>query len=411
MNVFSTARGRIQWFFVLALAFSLVRPTSAQLALTNWLAAQSAFQKSGALLGQKKFEAARSDLIYAAPRLPAPYSAMATQFIERITALSKEEDATLRTEAAATLCADMQSYAAALKLKPVKKSKNDDDEDDGAAWWLFETGDVRGALAQYKRRLPREDVQVYQEYYKKQMELLPAHAANLASVPLALELVRERYLKTYEHKADFFGALRELHRVLPFAKEATNSVAVHQEIIRCLSGLNDDAGRDAWENKVLVDFKSDVDACAGVYIDRGLRAYHLWRDYDTALMWMRKACAQSPDLKLWGDAQYSVGLILQDQKQFDEAIAAFNEIFPSKVNDHLLEEGSSDDCKNYRFKSALRVSECYESKNDLPRALEFARLAKTRYQFISFCPFCQKRAREELDKRIAALEAKSSAAR
>jgi tetratricopeptide (TPR) repeat protein len=388
-------------------AFTVCSAQSNSAALTNWLNAQSMFQSAGTLVGQRKFEPAQKLLQTSAQKLSMPYSEMATQFVQRIDSLLKETDSTIRIETAAELCADLQSYPAALKLKPARKASKDDDENDNAGWFLFEAGDMKGALERYRKRIPREDIEVYRDYYKKQLELLPARAANLASATLALETVRERYLKGYERKPDYFGALRELNRALPLAKGTTNAVKVHQEIVRCLSSLNDEAGREAWENKILADFSTDVNACAGVYVDRGLRAYHAYRDYETALRWMRQACAVSADSMLWGDAQYSVGLILQDQKKYDDAIAAFNVIFPSNVNDHLLEEGNTEDCKNYRFKSALRVSECYESKNDLTHALEFAELAKTKYQFVSFCAFCQKRAREELDKRILMLQQKN----
>ncbi len=376
----------------------------AQSATTNWLVAQTEFQKAGVLLGGKKFEAAEKSLHAAALQLPPPYADMAKGFAERAGNLSGEKNTTARLEAAAHLCADLQSYVAALKLKP--KKKTDDDESAIPPWYLLESGNIKAALAEYKRKLAHELVPLYQDYYKKQIKMLQERGTNLTNATAALELVREHYLSGLEEKFDAFGALRELNRILPYAKTPIDGASVYQEIIKSLHALNDEAGANVWEDKLLADFPSQSEAGAEVYYDRSLRAYHDRKDYDTALKLMRQLCQRWPESHLWGDAQYSVGLILQDQKKYDEAIAEFSVIFPSKVNDRLLEAGSTEDCKNYRFKTALRISECYESKNDLPRALEFAKMANERYAFYSFCKFCVDQAKLGADKRVAELTEK-----
>jgi tetratricopeptide (TPR) repeat protein len=404
----------LQHMSIVALAVATLTATSAQPvaailspASTNWLAAQAVFQNAGERIGEKKFAAAKEALLYGTTNLPAPYSGMSTQFIQRLDGIIKEQKSEIRTHQAAELCADLQSYSAALKVKPPKVALTDEDEeDDSVAWWLFESGDMKGALSRYERKLRLERVPVYKDYYRKQIQMIREWTANMSNSAFALDLIRERYMKGYERKPDSFGALRQLHRVLPYPTDSTNGVLIYQQFIICLSRLGDAAGRDAWENKLLADFKPEIEACAGVYYDRGIRAYHEWRDFETALNWMRRVCAEFPGAKLWGDGQYSVGLILQDQKKYDDAIAAFDIIFFSKVNDYLLEEGSSEDCKNYRFKAALRISECYEAKNDLARALEFARKATTQYPYVSFCSLCQKQGREGASKRVAELETK-----
>ncbi|MEO6336172.1 MAG: hypothetical protein ABIP71_05070 [Verrucomicrobiota bacterium] len=377
--------------------------------MANWLVAQNEFQKAGVLLGGKKFEAAEKSLRAAASQLPPPYADMAKGFAERAGNLSGEKNAPARLEAAAHLCAELQSYVAALKLKP--KKKTDDDESAVPPWYLLESGDRKGALAEYKRKLAREYVELYQDYYRKQIQLLQERATNLTSVTAGLELVREHYLSGLEEKVDPFGALRELNRILPYVKTPSDGVRVYQEIIRSLHVLNDGPGANVWEDKLLTDFPSQSEAGAEVYYARSLRAYRERKDYDTALNLMRQICKRWPESNLWGDAQYSVGLILQDQKKYDEAIAEFSIIFPSKVNDRLLEEGGTEDGKNYRFKTALRISECYESKNDLPRALEFAKMANERYAFYSYCQMCMDQAKLGADKRVAALNEKIKTAK
>jgi tetratricopeptide (TPR) repeat protein len=385
-----------------------LKPTRS--ATTNWLVAQIEFQKAGELLGRNKFQDAEKSLRTAALELPPPYGEMAKEFAQRAGALPAEKNTTARMESAAQLCAELQSYPAALKLRPSKKrAARDDDESAIPPWYLFESGNIKAAVAEYKRKLKNEYVDLYQDYYKKQIQMMEGRAANLSNVTAGLELVRERYLSGLEEEADFFGALRELNRILPLAKDPNDAILVYQQTIKCLQALNDEAGSKVWEDKLLADFPSQSEAGAEVYYDRSLRAYHERKDYETALKLMRQLCQQWPDSVLWGDAQYSIGLILQDQKKFDEAITEFSIIFPSKVNDRLLAEGSTDDCKNYRFKTALRISECYESKNDLQRALEFAKMANDRYPYYSYCSNCSDQAKLGADRRVAELNEKIKA--
>lgn len=282
---------------------------------TNWLVAQTLFQKAGGLLGEKRFQDAKTALVSGTTNLPAPYSAMSTQFVQQINEIIREPDLEKQVDAAAALCVSLQSHGAALKLKPPKNlNLPDDEEEDSISWSLVENGELKAALVRYQRKRNQERIPVYQEYYTKQIQMIQSWETNQSNPSFALELVRERYMKGYEGKADVFGALRHLHRVLPYAANSSNGVQLCQQFITCLSTLRDEAGRDAWENKLLADFKSDAEACAGVYYDRGIRAYHERRDFETSLNWMRKLCNELPNTKLWGDGQYSVGLILQDQK-------------------------------------------------------------------------------------------------
>src|SRR3954468_11371664 len=59
-------------------------------ALTNWQAALSSFQKAGAFIGQAKYPQAKAELTSAATNLPAPYQAMAGQYLERLEAGLKQ---------------------------------------------------------------------------------------------------------------------------------------------------------------------------------------------------------------------------------------------------------------------------------------------------------------------------------
>ena len=85
-------------------------------------------------------------------------------------------------------------------------------------------------------------------------------------------------------------------------------------------------------------------------------------------------------------------------------MAEYAKLFPSQVNDYALNPESSEDCKNYRFRAALRISGCYEARKDLAQALQYAELARDRYKFVSYCKTCMQDTKESLDKRIAQLK-------
>ena len=74
------------------------------------------------------------------------------------------------------------------------------------------------------------------------------------------------------------------------------------------------------------------------------------------------------------------------------------------MNDYVVETESSEDMKNYRYKAAMRISECYEAQKDYARALEYAELARDRYKYLSWCKGCLQNVRNDLDKRIKLLE-------
>ena len=115
-------------------------------------------------------------------------------------------------------------------------------------------------------------------------------------------------------------------------------------------------------------------------------------------------CREYPNSEFYGDAQYNIGSTLQAQKKYDEAIEEYAKLFTSNVDEYKLVPGTSEDYKLYRHKAALRTSECYESKQDYARALQYAELAINQYKPLSWCSTCLKTAREALEKRINKLQ-------
>ncbi len=382
-------------------------------ALTNWRAALVSFQKAGQSIAEKKYPQARTQLISSATNLPEPYGQMANQFLVRLDSTLKQatnSDEPMRLDSLVELCAGLRAYEAASRLRASAQKPAEPVADAGetdSAWYLFEMGKTNAAIAAYQREMAAETTRFFQDYYKRQIELIKRRGENSTNVQSAIEFVREHYLKGYEEKADNLLALKELHRVLPYAHNSKDALAVYHLMIQCLSGLGDDRGRDAWEDKTLIDFKAEPEACAEVYLNRGIRAF-LKREFEQAVAYFGKVCSEYPDTDAYGDAQYDIGSVFQEQSKYDEAIEEYNKLFSSNVNDYRLTPGTSEDYRSYRHKAAIRISECYEAKKDYGQALQYAEMAINQYKPLSWCSTCLNTAKTALERRVKELKEKAT---
>jgi tetratricopeptide (TPR) repeat protein len=380
-------------------------------ALNNWKAAATTFEKTGELIAQGDYQQAKADLITAGATLPANYSTLAMEFLTRLesaVSLSTNLNDPARIESLIELCTSLGAHKAALQMESRRTVPSESLDEGLHAWRLFESGNAEASLKVYQRKLAKEIVDIWQDYYREQIRLIANRPANLTNASFSIDLVKHRYLKGLETQADLFGALKELTRVLAYATDAKAAVPVYQLILKCLSGLGDEAGREAWQDSLLVNFKSDPEVCAAVYCDRGKKAYAR-KDIKSSQEWFQKVCSDFPDSNAYGDAQYGLGLVLQEQQKCDEAIPEYEKLFASKVNDHALDPDNSQDCANYRFKAALRISECYEGRKDFAKALEYATRARDRYPFMSFCKDCLRDTRRNVEKRVQLLQEKAKA--
>lgn len=410
MRFLSRLQGLLKHCALLLVVISFTSPGTAapKPALNNWHTALLTFQKAGALVGEAKYPQARAELSRATSNLAAPYSTIAGQHLDQLEAalkLSAKKESAEQLAALADLCGELRAYPAALKFLDRLRKLSPEDEGKGVsrAWCLFETDKVKAAIAEYERKANAEAVAMWKSYYRKQIELLQKRATNSVSAALAIEFVQEHYLKGYETKPDGFGALAELARVLPATKDPKEQLSIYQMIIKNLSTLDDDLGTQAWEDTLLAAFRSDRDACAAVFLDRGLRAFQK-KNYPEALALFRQVCAEYPDAAAYGDAQYDAGLVLHEQQKYSEAISEYDKLLLSQLNDSLPEPSSSEDAKNYHYKAAMRISECYESQKDYARALDYSVLARDRYKFVGWCQICLDNVRNQLAQRIQKLQ-------
>lgn len=400
---FSRIVALVAFLFVASARAGAVTEASAS---TNWQTAAASLKNAGTLIGRDNYAQARAALSSASTNLAAPYNAMATDALGRLDSALKISDTNdwKRLDTLIQLCTDLRACDAAVRLQ-ARQEKDADDSDVGAAWRLLEAGDTKAALVEYQRKLAHEEVETWQQYWKEQIHLIEQRGANQTNVPFTLELVREHYLKGYEAKGDVFSALQELTRVLPYAHGSKEQVQIHQQIIKNLDALGDEAGRTAWEEKILREFKTDPEASAGVYLDRALRAYDR-KDLVEAMSLCRKICADYPQTAAYGDAQYTIALILQQQHQYDAAIAEYEKLLASKVEDYTPPGEGGGDYKCYRFRAAMGICTCYEVKGDFVKALEYTKLARDRYKYLSWCKSCMAEMTDNVALRISQLEAK-----
>jgi hypothetical protein len=388
------------------LGFSLQVPTEAAVSGTDdpfyrWQRAAAAFKSAGEFIGADNLLQVKAELA-AATSLPAPYNQMAASYLEKLDAavqLSTNRQDRARTRALVQLCDSLRAHRAGLYL-----TSADREFDSLYAWRLIETGETKAGLEEYRRKLSDEIVEIWQEYYREQIALIEKHAANQTNAALVVELVRKRYLKGLEAPADLFSALTVLTGVLPHAGKSPDAVPVYQLILKCLSGLSDEVGREAWQDKFLGEFKSDPEVVAEIYCDRAMKAYAK-KDWQRSQALFQQVCTEFAKSSSYGNAQYGLGLVFQEQKKCDQAIVEFAKLFSSKVNDMAIDPANSEDYANYRFRAALRISECYESKNDPQRALEYALIARDKYKFVSFCKNCMRETHQNVQNRVERLQA------
>jgi len=107
-------------------------------------------------------------------------------------------------------------------------------------------------------------------------------------------------------------------------------------------------------------------------------------------------------------ALYNLGLLAFKEKDFQQAIRYFEEVLRSHPNDKEPGGSLMETNRNYSFRSALGISECYEATGEFRAALHWAWLAKTKYPFYSWCGTCSSGANFALNKRIGYLVLRAS---
>ncbi len=117
-----------------------------------------------------------------------------------------------------------------------------------------------------------------------------------------------------------------------------------------------------------------------------------------------KAIAECPEGDAsWPKAVFNLGQLKMKEGDFPSAIRYFDLVLQSHPNDKEPGGSLMETNRNYSHRSALQISECYEKLGNYRAALRYARLAKNRYRFYSWCGTCNRSAANAINLRIAYL--------
>ncbi len=330
--------------------------------LYAWLGSRESLRSAARLIAKLRLQEADAELSRLARDLPMPYRKQASEAIEKLRPAMKTDrtlDAYHRYANLGDVCRDLDAPrgAADLYWRAVRGHPQDHN-------------DVSSRLAQMLIAVKADEKEFHE------LENIVANDIYKRDLREALKARKEQFarsdddiLKAFEQPgmAGFVCgvSLEDLNRLLPKAKNNAQRLAVYWRTSGELESLGDFQGRDAWEEKILREFKHDPNACAAVYYDRGERAYRA-KDRAKALEMFRKVCADYRRSDACGEAWRQIGMILRRQGKYDEAIAAYRQLMPDKskkVDVDCLEAGP--------------IACCYEAKGDFTSALEWVEAIET----------------------------------
>jgi len=148
-------------------------------------------------------------------------------------------------------------------------------------------------------------------------------------------------------------------------------------------------------------------AAVSQLLDSGNAAFEAGDTKNAKTSWLqiRKCGAYTSD---YPKALYNLGLLEFKQRDFHQAIEYFEEVLRSHPNDKEPGGSLMQTNRNYSFRSALGISQCYEAMGEFRSALNWAWLAKTKYPYYSWCGTCYSSANFAINKRIAYLALRTS---
>ena len=384
-------------------------PESSVDPLWLWKDVMERFKEAGRLAAQKQFDETFAVLDRCARDYPAePYGRWAERARGRLEWHISKRGIFDVNKRLASVCEMLfaREDAAALYTRALERGE---DNRWGLlhqiAWCLAESGETEAAVKMYRARMGGPDAEQMRERYTKAIHLITERHKRPDDIEFIKGFVEARYGSTRRYSGPDrkdLPALAELTRILPLATDEEQRVEIYFLIIARLAALRDEQGTRAWEDRLLGEFPHNTDACAQVYVQRGQRAYKK-KDLDEALAAYRAASTRYPDSDSHGIAQYNVGIVLKEQGKPAEAIAAFEKIFPSHVDDRDRGAHVMQTNRNYRHNAGLRISECYEAMGDYGKALDYACLARDKYPFVSWCATCLASAETDLNERISRL--------
>jgi tetratricopeptide (TPR) repeat protein len=130
------------------------------------------------------------------------------------------------------------------------------------------------------------------------------------------------------------------------------------------------------------------------------------KDYEKAEQGFRSLLEKDLTTSMVGKVRFNLGLTLKVEKKYADAVKAFESILTSNVNDRERGENLMEEFMNYRYRSCLQISCCYEAQNEFAKALAATEMARDKYRYEAHCGTCAGQAKTGLDARLADLSSK-----
>jgi len=190
--------------------------------------------------------------------------------------------------------------------------------------------------------------------------------------------------KSFGEGQYYSDAIRFLEETL--ASPSPISIEERKDIYMTVRSYSfaDPAEMRMWEDRVLTEFPEDFDLVARIQVDRAQQAYAA-KDLDTALQQYRHVCEKLRESASFGMAQFNVGMILEEQEKFEEAIGEFQKLLTSRVNDHDPTGNIMSEFRNYRARAQWEVGHCYRAMGRFDDALQAYVDTEKKYPFQSTC--------------------------
>jgi tetratricopeptide (TPR) repeat protein len=137
--------------------------------------------------------------------------------------------------------------------------------------------------------------------------------------------------------------------------------------------------------------------------------HQAWETYrngrpEEALAGWERIVANHPGSSAWGASLYNLGLELKWQHRYPEAIAHFEKLLASRLDDREGTRNFMVTSQNYHHNACLQLSACYAAQKDRDGALRYAFLARDVYPYTSWCGTCEMHAEERVQRWIGRLE-------
>jgi tetratricopeptide (TPR) repeat protein len=111
-----------------------------------------------------------------------------------------------------------------------------------------------------------------------------------------------------------------------------------------------------------------------------------------------KILASDADVPTKGKARFNLGVTYGALGKYNEAIAEYEKVLTSGVDDAELGGELMETNRNYRHRSCLHIAGCYQALGDNQKSLEYALLAKQKYPYTTWCGTCEQEAKAELNE-------------